>query len=48
MIAERLGMGKVMMEEGVTHCGFIAEAIAMDGADDILELGGWRGYAGGA
>ena len=39
-----LGIGKVLMEEGVTHSGFIAESIAMDGAKDISEFGGWRGY----
>ena len=39
-----LGMGKVLMEEGVVHSGFIAEAIAMEGARDISQFGGWRGY----
>ncbi len=39
-----LGIGKVVMEEGITHSGFIAEAIAMEGARDISEFGGWRGY----
>jgi len=41
-----LGIGKVVMETGVIHSGFIAEAIAMDGARDISEFGGWRGYVG--
>lgn len=40
-----LGIGKVVMEEGIVHSGFIAEAIAMEGARDISEFGGWRGYA---
>ena len=39
-----LGIGKVMMDGGVIHSGFIAEAIAMEGARDISEFGGWRGY----
>ncbi|MDP4624888.1 MAG: allophanate hydrolase [Akkermansiaceae bacterium] len=44
MIPAPLGIGKVLMQEGVIHCGFIAEAIAMEGARDISEFGGWRGY----
>lgn len=39
-----LGMGRVVMEGGVVHCGFIAEPIAMEGARDVSEFGGWRGY----
>lgn len=41
-----LGIGKVVMESGVVHSGFIAEAIAMEGARDVSEFGGWRGYVG--
>ncbi|MGJ8644770.1 MAG: allophanate hydrolase [Luteolibacter sp.] len=44
LIPAPLGIGKVVMEENVMHCGFIAEAIAMEGARDISEFGGWRGY----
>ncbi len=33
-----------MMEFGVSHPGFIAESIAMEGAREISEFGGWRGY----
>ncbi|MGJ8635194.1 MAG: allophanate hydrolase, partial [Luteolibacter sp.] len=46
MIPAPLGIGKVVMEEGVVHSGFIAEAIAMEGARDISEFGEWRGYVG--
>ena len=42
-----LGMGKVVLEGGEVHCGFIAEAIAMVGARDVSEWGGWRGYVAG-
>ncbi|MBC7979647.1 MAG: allophanate hydrolase [Armatimonadetes bacterium] len=39
-----LGMGKVLMENGVELCGFIAEPRAVVGARDLSEFGGWRGY----
>lgn len=39
-----LGIGKVMMADGSSLCGFIAEAIAMDGAEDLSHYGGWRSY----
>jgi allophanate hydrolase len=32
------------MADGSVCSGFIAEAIAMDGARDISDYGGWRGY----
>ena len=41
-----LGIGKVVMESGVLHSGFISEAIAINGARDISEFGGWRRYVG--
>jgi allophanate hydrolase len=39
-----LGIGKVVLKDGSVCSGFIAEAIAMDGARDISDYGGWRGY----
>ncbi len=39
-----LGIGKVLLADGTQVSGFIAEAIAQDGAVDISHLGGWRAY----
>ncbi len=39
-----LGIGKVELESGEVLCGFIAEAIAMEGAREITEYGGWRKF----
>lgn len=39
-----LGIGKVLLEDGKSVCGFIAEPIAAVGARDISEFGGWRGW----
>lgn len=39
-----LGLGRVQLADGSTPTGFIAEAIATDGATDVTEFGGWRAY----
>ena len=39
-----LGIGKVALADGVEYCGFIAEPRALQGAEDITHLGGWREY----
>lgn len=42
-----LGIGKVLLEDGTEVPGFIAEARACEGARELTEYGGWRGYVGG-
>ncbi len=39
-----LGIGKVKLADGSQVCGFLCESIAVDGAEDISALGGWRRY----
>lgn len=43
-IAAPLGLGKVTLSDGNVHCGFIAEATAVEGAEDASAFGGWRAY----
>ncbi len=39
-----LGIGKVTLVSGESVPGFIAEPRALDGAEEITHLGGWRAY----
>jgi allophanate hydrolase len=39
-----LGIGKIDLEDGERVPGFICEAHAAEGAEDITALGGWRTY----
>ncbi len=39
-----LGIGKLDLEDGERVSGFICEGHAVDGAEDITALGGWRAY----
>ena len=39
-----LAIGSVMLEDGSEVKGFVAEPRAIDGAEDITHLGGWRAY----
>lgn len=39
-----LGIGKVTIEDGSQVSGFLCEAHAIAGAQEITELGGWRAY----
>lgn len=39
-----LGIGNVELEGGEWVKGFLCEAIATEGAQDISQFGGWRGY----
>lgn len=39
-----LGIGTLTLEDGSCVKGFIAEAIAVEGATDISAFGGWRAY----
>jgi allophanate hydrolase len=39
-----MGIGKVILQDGSVHPGFLCEAYALEGARDITEYGGWRAY----
>ena len=39
-----LGVGKIETEDGEKVTGFLCEAHAIDGAEEITQLGGWRQY----
>jgi allophanate hydrolase len=39
-----LGLGRVRLADGTVATGFLAEAVAVAGAEDISGFGGWRGY----
>jgi allophanate hydrolase len=42
-----LAIGSVTLEDGSTVKGFVAEPRAIDGAQDITALGGWRAFIAG-
>jgi len=39
-----MGIGKVTLADGTVHPGFLCEAYALEGAEDITRYGGWRSY----
>jgi allophanate hydrolase len=39
-----LAIGTVTLDDGSEVKGFVAEPRALDGAEDITALGGWRAY----
>jgi allophanate hydrolase len=39
-----LAIGTVTLDDGAEVKGFVAEPRALDGAEDITSLGGWRAY----
>lgn len=39
-----LGIGTLTLEDGTRAQGFLCEAIAVQGAEDISRFGGWRAY----
>jgi len=39
-----LGIGKVRLDGAAAAPGFLVEAIAVEGAEDITGFGGWRAY----
>jgi allophanate hydrolase len=43
-IPSPLGIGTVELADGSTVKGFLCEAVAVENARDITELGGWRAY----
>jgi allophanate hydrolase len=43
-IPSPLGIGKLLLADGRQVCGFLCEAQAINGAEDITALGGWRAF----
>ncbi len=41
-----LGIGTLSLSDGTSVKGFLVEAVAVKGAEDISHYGGWRGYLG--
>lgn len=39
-----LGIGKVSLDDGTTVSGFLCEAHAVTGAEEITRFGGWRAF----
>ncbi len=44
LIAPPLGIGTLTLSDGTTVQGFLCEAQALQGAQDITHLGGWRSF----
>ena len=42
-----LAIGTLLLEDGTAGKGFLCEAHAAAGADDISRYGGWRAYLAG-
>ncbi|MES2490401.1 MAG: allophanate hydrolase [Pseudomonadota bacterium] len=47
-IPSPLGIGKLKLEDGTEVSGFLCEAYAVAGAQEITSLGGWRAYIANA
>ncbi|WP_159499738.1 allophanate hydrolase [Microbacterium sp. 18062] len=43
-LPEPMGIGSARLADGSTVAGFLCESVALDGARDITEFGGWRGF----
>jgi allophanate hydrolase len=39
-----LGIGKVTLDDGTSVSGFLCEAHALTGAEEITHHGGWRAF----
>lgn len=44
LIPAPLGIGKVELDDGTWHCGFLCETFAVADAHEISQLGSWREY----
>lgn len=44
LIPAPLGLGSLTLADGTSVHGFVCEALALEGARDITEFGGWRAY----
>lgn len=45
-LPQPMGVGPVTLDDGRSVSGFLCEAVALDGAEDITRFGGWRAYVG--
>lgn len=43
-IPSPLGIGTLQLDDGETAKGFLVEAVAIEGARDISDFGGWRNF----
>jgi allophanate hydrolase len=43
-----MGLGRVRLEDGSEPTGFLCEALAIDGAEDITAHGSWLEYLAAA
>lgn len=43
-LPQPMGVGPVTLDDGRSLTGFLCEAVALEGAADITEFGGWRAY----
>ncbi len=41
-----LGIGKISLDDGSAVSGFLCEAHAVAGAEEVTRFGGWRAYVG--
>lgn len=48
LIPAPLGIGKITLEDGSVVSGFLCEAHAVAGAEEITHFGGWRAYLAAA
>jgi allophanate hydrolase len=44
LIPPPLGIATLKLDDGSSVQGFVCEPFALEGARDISEFGGWRGY----
>jgi allophanate hydrolase len=42
-----LGIGTLAFEDGTSAKGFLAEAVGVEGAEDVSRFGGWRAFVAG-
>jgi allophanate hydrolase len=45
-LPQPMTIGRVTLEDGSSVAGFLAEPVALEGAPDISEHGGWVAYLG--
>lgn len=43
-LPQPMGIARTLLEDGASVAGFLCEKIALEGAVDITEFGGWRAY----
>ncbi|MCW4385378.1 allophanate hydrolase [Salinibacterium sp. SYSU T00001] len=43
-LPQPMAIGQVLLDDGTSVAGFLAEPVALEGTDDISSHGGWRAY----